>query len=333
MDDYERDFHVARLRAGYTMVDNVKVHIPNPSIEYDAVMFANQSVKDIDALTEAEMLVFLMETGQWSPAEENELQNVTPKHIEYWKVELFNNYFNSSKRELMRRYLVEASTHLSSLLTKRNIFEMYTVEGLKNYAKNMYIFSKTCFYDGLPVDWSVNDITYLMSRYFQSVLNGKQLRELAKTSPWNGLWSIYKKSGKSIFVNDYLSVEQQQLIQWSSLYDNIVESPECPSEDIIEDDDALDGWLILQGRNRKRNQTESTMKTSNSSFGKHAENYLVASSKEDAERIISMNDPLSMATMKSRLRQVESKGIVKEGDLADVKQGIIMKANNASMRR
>ena len=39
---------------------------------------------------------------------------------------------------------------------------------------------------------------------------------------------------------------------WSSLYDNIQESPDCPSNEVINDDDMLDGWMIIQKRNREQ---------------------------------------------------------------------------------
>ena len=38
------------------------------------------------------------------------------------------------------------------------------------------------------------------------------------------------------------------------MYDNIQEAAETPSEDVINDDDVLDGWFIVQ---RKKREVES----------------------------------------------------------------------------
>ena len=42
---------------------------------------------------------------------------------------------------------------------------------------------------------------------------------------------------------------------------------------------------------------------------------------------MSMNSPQAMAVMKSRLKQVEKMGTIKEQDLMDVKQSIMMAHN------
>lgn len=333
MNDMDRDFHISRIRAGYVYLTDIKVYPPTPEVEYEANIVAREIMEDESIMSAEEMRGILLEGGLWSEREEEEIK-IAERHIDHFKTDIFNNFFNERYREQARLHLRAAETHLFSLLNKRGAFDSYTRNGIATYSKNMYIFTHSSFYtDGSMADWSILDITSMMGRYSEAVLGPKSLRLLARTTPWVSFWSIYKKGGGILFQNKNLSFEQQQLIQWSSLYDSIHESSECPLDDVVNDDDALDGWLITQNNKRKKHQNEAMFSNNNSNFGKHGENYIPASSKEEAERVMSLNSPQSLAVMQSRMRQVEKHGVLKEHQLADVKQNIMMAANSASIPR
>ena len=38
------------------------------------------------------------------------------------------------------------------------------------------------------------------------------------------------------------------IVIWSKMYDNVQESIDAPIQSVMEDDDALDGWFIVQNR-------------------------------------------------------------------------------------
>jgi hypothetical protein len=136
------------------------------------------------------------------------------------------------------------------------------------------------------------------------------------------MWAIYNKAGNSIFTNNPLSIEQQILIQWSSLYDNIAECPEAPPEDVIDDDDALDGWLIIQKRNRDKNKINNL----NQKKEEGDEIFKIVDSIEDAQKVKNMNNPHGLGVINSRLKQIQKQGIVKDIEFADVQQSLQMKA-------
>ena len=72
------------------------------------------------------------------------------------------------------------------------------------------------------------------------------------------------------------------------MYDNIYENPEAPAEEVIADDDLLDGWLITTKRKRDKEREESFMNTNvemNSKLGSAGEIIIPASSKEDIDRL------------------------------------------------
>ena len=53
-----------------------------------------------------------------------------------------------------------------------------------------------------------------------------------------------------------LTKDQLSLSSYSTLYDNVYESHECPNEKIIDDDDCLDGWLIQQRRKSEKDRKQ-----------------------------------------------------------------------------
>ena len=70
-----------------------------------------------------------------------------------------------------------------------------------------------------------------------------KLRKIARSDIWKSYYSdngIYPNG--SINTND----DYRNLINLTKMYDSIKQHPECPTQDIIDDDDALDGWFLLQ---------------------------------------------------------------------------------------
>ena len=79
----------------------------------------------------------------------------------------------------------------------------------------------------------------------------------ARTDPWRSVWLM--KDQVKLFANNdrELSHDQKNILVWSSMYDNIQESMDCPTEDVINDDDLLDGWFIVQKRKRDEEKAKS----------------------------------------------------------------------------
>ncbi|MGB0657638.1 MAG: hypothetical protein ACPGOS_01095, partial [Gammaproteobacteria bacterium] len=57
----------------------------------------------------------------------------------------------------------------------------------------------------------------------------------------------------------HLTRDQLSLCQFSSMYDNVNESSESPAEDVINDDDCLDGWFIVQKREYEKSKNKKDM--------------------------------------------------------------------------
>ena len=105
------------------------------------------------------------------------------------------------------------------------------------------------------------------------------------------------------------------------MYDNIQESMECPSDKVIEDDDALDGWFIEQRRKNEREKAVGVIEDSiqNDKIKNSQEVIVFADNKTDAKTIHEMNSPNSKVIKKERQEVIKEKGSAVDLDFADQK--------------
>ena len=118
-----------------------------------------------------------------------------------------------------------------------------------------------------------------------------------------------------------LSTDQQGLIIWSNMYDNIQESLECPTEDVINDDDMLDGWFIIQRRKQESEKAKSELeqRTNNEKIANSDEILVMASNKKEANAVHNMNDINGDMIRKQRINTVKRKGKAVDLDFQDRK--------------
>jgi hypothetical protein len=92
------------------------------------------------------------------------------------------------------------------------------------------------------------------------------------------------------------------------LYDNIGESMDSPSDDVIEDDDAIDGWLIQERRKRDKESNKYKLDGFDDKHSNADEVYIMASSQEETDEIYDLNDQHGRRKVKSREREVVAAG-------------------------
>ena len=116
------------------------------------------------------------------------------------------------------------------------------------------------------------------------------------------------------------------------MYDRIYESVDCPSEEVIEDNDMLDGWLAVQRQKMKtekrKRETENQLAVS-SKINEAEEVFIPVETADDAKRIAELNDPAAQRVRKQRFNQLKEKGTVKVQEFADMKQKQSMQAAQA----
>ena len=159
----------------------------------------------------------------------------------------------------------------------------------------------------LYVLFSNVDVSTILRYYNQNKTSQEKLRELARTSPWRIIWSNSNKIPKEAFgieVNEFTE-EQSMLIEWTRLYDNIAESPDAPIDRIIQNDYALDGWLIKEKRKRDKERSNERLDGLANKHQGADEVYIVARSKEEREQIYSLNSGQAEFNVKKRMDEIK----------------------------
>jgi hypothetical protein len=326
MELYRRDFLIARIRSGYIPIKvdgkRIIVHHPSRGVALRASeIYIEEYEKSIEEelLDDDDVYNLLVLNDLWSEQKEKELTKIVPGHIEHWKIELYQNVLKTNTRITTRKYLDAAKKEYGRLYNTRHSFDHMTGAGYASYTKNMYIISQCARYNNKRIDWGTIDLNKTMNAYHNSLLDSDTLRMLARSSPWSTMWNTLKTNGH-IFENINLTNEQQSLLSWSIMYDRISESPDCPPEEVLEDDDMLDGWLLIQKRKRDTDKKKHELESSLSKkVGSADDIFLIAETAIDAEKIDLLNDERALQTKKQRFKEIKDQGIVLEQQLSDIK--------------
>lgn len=335
MEPYKRDFFIARIQAGYIPVDvsGVRLSILYPDVDinlkaHELYAQAYDEALEKEMMTEDELLSFLIIQGLWSDQKEEEYQKIVPGHIEYWKIQLYESVLKSNTKKKMIKYLKIAKDEYSQLAHIRHYYDYITADGYANYVKSMYTIAECTRINNKKVKWHKYNLTQVMNAYHLAMLRVEDVRELSRTMPWSSLWPTLKAGGKIFDTN--LTTEQQSLISWSTMYDRIYESPDCPSEEVIEFDDMLDGWLLVQKKKRDaekaRGEIEGAIGDKMSGAG---EVFIPVETQEDATKIDLLNPQHINKIKRSRLKQVKEKGTIKQQEFKDVQQKRSMEMRQA----
>ena len=285
-------------------------------------------------LKEEEVEEFLIENGFWSK-EESELMEQIQKNMQQMKLDYFNSFYNSTTKEYIQKNLEKQEKRVSELYKKKSLFSDKTCEYVADYArKAKYLENNVFLKDGrLATDlFSFNKIiNKFYSRYWDV---NSRLREVAKSSEWRNIWFGVKEK---LFENNPSSFTdlQHNIISWSYYYDNINESLDRPSEEIIEDDIALDGWGEKQKRKRqeeeKKKQAEDMLPDN---IGDAGEVFIPVRNQKEAQDVHNLNNPQGKAKLRSLKRDLDKHGSVNESDLSSTRRELQMQSNQmASQNR
>jgi hypothetical protein len=335
MEHHVREFLVSQIKLGIIYNENF---IIQPFKTLDLVRSHRIYEKSYDdclingIMTNDETLEWLKSEGLWTDTQEQDIKN-SQDNIENIKLEMFKSSLNKNKVETLRKQLrgiekalIKASSYKYSLL--QNTCETNAEHDQKTWVILRSIKVKNR-------NFSVEDnISTIYSVYQQNLLSDKDIRELARSEPWHSLWTVSEK-GKIPLFKSYkdreITYNQRNLLLWSQTYDNIQESIECPDRDIIEDDDLLDGWFILQARERKNEKKKKLLdqSTNNDKINNSSEVFIVSDSQEHANEIQNLNDSKSKMVLKQRMSKLDAIGSSDFYDFEDKKLEVINEAVKA----
>ena len=332
MEQHERDYFVSRIRSGNYFLHHkgFRLKVVEPTLEElhesNEVYVKSMTASLNDGIkTQDQTLEWMREIEFWTDDDDKKEEGLG-KDIETLKVEIFNHRNQEAAREKIRKYLRAAEDQLSKVSLKKLKYHDVTCEGIAFLEKNLFIISRCTFIGDSLYDFS-GDLQHkdVWMSYRGLLCTEKIIRELARTEPWRSSWVLRESSGIPLFAANgrELSMDQKNIVAWSSMYDNIQEAAETPAEDVVNDDDMLDGWFIVQKRKREAERTKSELEGTIGDRVKNSDEiFMMAGSKRDAERIDSMNSLAGKMIKKEREAHIKHSGGLEQHHLPDQKMQI-----------
>lgn len=311
------DHHTISInKKKYIVIKPTQYILHQAHLFYEDILYKNRYN---DWIKEDEYVDYLMKIGKLPWDSETKIKELE-KFIEDRKVELYQSYANLKQVKNIRRQLKQSKNLLYKLRETKLLFFSFTLKGFAEIVRQNYILCNTIYYnDKLLSDISQGLLNKIKIKTADHFISPTQFREIARGDPWRSYWGITDNPfSKSVIDLDY---DKRTLIAYSKMYDNIYENPDRPDDSVISDDDALDGWMILQ--KRKQNQQKKEEKNDNivnklsDKYNNASEIFLPASSKEEVKNISKMNSAKGQQVKSQRQKMIDKQGKVGAGQLPD----------------
>lgn len=319
MNDTDIDFFLTRIMSGYLIFfyqgDRYELRYPTNKLKYEANLIYNGIINDekyTDWIREENLTRVLIMLGLWDNKTEKDITQLE-KQTENLKVDIYNNFLNKDIREKSRNHLRSTENQLNRILNIKSDFAGNTLEGYAASIKNEFIVCNTLYKNNKLV-FSLDDVKDNTSyQYFNNLVNEinqyiipiKTYKFLARSSTWRSYWNCNKDNIFNAQVIDWTD-EQRSLVNITKMYDNVYEHPECPDDKLIEDDDALEGWFVVQKRKAAKIKTQNNLDNSNPNLKKAQEIFLISSDQESKESILSLNNPEALHRMKEKFEFISA---------------------------
>jgi hypothetical protein len=340
MKQHEREFFIYTIRSGKVFLPkDIVIHPPTVDIIIQSLQKYNNAFNDASSdgiMKEDELSKWMKEQGLWTSYNENKIEELKKK-IESLKIEIYESRFDKKLVSKTRESIRFQEKILTSELSQKNSYYINTCEGFATTEKTSYIIQNTTYQNNKLYDFTDLSLPEVVDLWYDSFLTEGQCRDLARNEPWKSLWIINKNAKFSLFSNcsngDEPTYNQKNLIIWSQMYDNIHESIDCPTKEVIEDDDMLDGWFIIQNKKTEKEKInkEFEASTKNEKIKNSSEVFIVAKDKDKIKKIQELNSLESKKIIAGRHKMLEQKGTVNTGEFPDEKLNIHLQ-NMESLR-
>ena len=339
MKQHEREYFVSTIRSGAftyrTPEITLKVYAPRIEDEPEACYVYDQAYAEAyedGVMTTDENLEWMMEKNLWTP-EDDEIISRLKKDLENLRVEIFNNRENEGLVYEIRRGIRKGEEQLADQNRKKTEFISNTCEGIASIEKARYQIKTCTFLNGGPYDFSSINVDQLLSSYNSAILKESVIRDLALNDPWKVAWYMRDIQNYTLFFGEGrdFTPDQKNIVVWAKMYDNVSESMDSPSNEVVKDHDMLDGWFILQRKKREKDkaQKEFDEGSKNDKISGADEVFVMAKSKKHRKKIEDMNDLHSKMIKRQRSKTIAKHGSVGQDSFMDVKLGNRQASNQA----
>lgn len=348
MNDAELELYIYRILSGillfYFRGEKYELRPPSAILRYESNLIYNNIINDekySDWIREENLISVMINLGLWNKDTQNLIKQLE-KTIENQKVELYQTSAMPDKHRLIRNSLSSSKKQLDKILLTKSDFFSNTLEGYASSIKNEYVICKTLYKNNqvvfdTKIDNNQSSYTYfndMVSEINKYIISMSQFKIIARSPLWRSYWNSNKKHVFKKSVSEWTD-DQRTLANISNMYDSIYEHPECPEEKVIEDDDMLDGWMILQRRKAEKHKKQNKIDNLNPNLKNAQEVFLVANENQTFDDIMSLNSPESQLRFKEKISYINNnKGqSVPDHQLPDVKREIMNQGNELRKNR
>lgn len=319
----------------YININNEQYKVINPSlvlkynaeILYDKIIDDNKYDKRL--LTNKEIQMELISSGVWLPESEKMMKQLKDD-VDNIKVDIYLNFMNVTKKKLLYQKLKLIEKMLSELNSKKSCLDHLSIEDHAISIKNEFIIMNTIYdeKDNLIFNTSDYDIDYNSLQIFvREIVNNmitiQNIRDLVKSDIWKSYSSVSNLQRDIINISD----DYKHLVSFHNMYSNVRQHPECPSEDIINDDIALDGWFIHQNRKaEKEKKKNSIMDKIGGNKDKAQHVFVMTQDHEEAKSIHDLNGPEEQHFLREVKAYTNKNPGCKWEDIPAVKQRALIEA-------
>lgn len=281
-----------------------------------------------------------IDIGLLSPSYKEDIKKLE-KRLDSQKVSLFKEFSDKNQRKKNKQKISDIKKYLNEDYSKLHYLDYLSLEHYCEKIKNEFLIlntlyrfeSEELYFHSKPIDYNIfNSIMTLISNNIITIENYKQI---ARHEYWKNLWNNSKFNILAEPVNEW-SEEQKTMFNISTMYDRIYEHPECPSQEIIDDDDALDGWMIHQKlENNKEKHKKGVDNMLSDKVRNSSEVFIAPSSREDVESIQELNSVGSRNKIRQKFDYIlaNKDSTVQESQLPDVQEQIRQELYNLQKRK
>tara|TARA_R110002074_G_scaffold388868_2_gene571827 strand:+ start:450 stop:1451 length:1002 start_codon:yes stop_codon:yes gene_type:complete len=323
-----------RLLRGYYYINikknNLKIKPTTISLENKSDIYYNKIIEDLkfdnseDWLSEKQRMYILMMQQIWCDKDQKDL-DILLSDMSKLKVQLYKNFTLVDTRKLIKEKLDMLQSEISVLHNKKYTYFEYTKESYALSLKNNYIIRHSVYSKNRSFFKQItnSDHFYYLKRISNLIqeLDIKDIRRITHNESWKSLWDSAKTN---IFSKPIIecNIEQRMLISASLMLDNVRQHHKCPIESILQDSDALDGWIINQNEEFEKEQKKSTIESSIKDRNA-GEVFVMAKSPEEIREVMSLNDPLTRRMINKTVQHAQnSEGETAWQDIPGMKENI-----------
>jgi hypothetical protein len=191
--------------------------------------------------------------------------------------------------------------------------------------KNEFIIMNTIYLDDKLYfdnpEKETHDSLYLQKFIHEIVINtidATKLRLVVKSDLWRSYSNCANLIMNFLDIND----DYRHLIGLHKMYDNARQHQESPSEDIIKDDDALDGWFLHQNRKAEKEKKKNAILGKVGDKNKNKDEiFLITNDAKESQEIFSVNDDKGKQQIQEMIAASQQKE-TKWQDLNFVKENV-----------